>query len=143
MRDLSQGQGQLFFVIAAFLAGYQSPDLHSLIDDDVIQAIGSLAATFEVASRGLIYEHRPASVVAERLTSALKAVLTEAGKNGGSPFERDAAFVLRRFEAAAGAVRSADPENRGAFLDLLRRVITPPSAHADQAQTEPPRLIVP
>jgi hypothetical protein len=143
MRDLGEGQAELFFLIAAFLAGYKSPDLHSLIDDDLVEAIGSMAATFETAARGLIYEHRPASLVAERLVSALKVVLTEAGKNGGSAFERDAAFVLRRFEEAAGAVRAADPANRQAFLSLLRRVITPSASDADEAPAERPRLIVP
>ena len=80
MRDLTQGQSELFFLIAAFLAGYQAPELHAPMDDDVAEAIGALAATFETASRGLIYEHRPASVLAERLTTALKPVLAEAGR---------------------------------------------------------------
>jgi hypothetical protein len=143
MRDLSERQGQLFFLIAAFLAGYQKPDLHPLIDDDVVEALGSLASTFEIASRGLIYEQRPASIVAERLTSALKAILTEAAKSGGSAFDRDAAFVLRRFEKAAGEVRAADRANREAFLDLLRRVITSPADRGEETPAERSRLIVP
>jgi hypothetical protein len=144
MRDLSQRQGQLFFLVADFLARYQPADLHLLIDDDVAEAVGSLAATFETASRGLIYEHRPASIVAGRLTSALKEALTEAGQSGGSAFERDAAFVLRRFEEAVGALRAVDHRNRQAFLDLLRRVITPPEGQTDETpREERPRLILP
>ena len=59
--------------------------------------------TLETASRGLIYDHRPASVLAERLATTLKPVLAEAGQGAGSSFERDAAVVLRRLEEAVRA----------------------------------------
>jgi hypothetical protein len=124
MRDFSERQSQLFFLVTTFLVGYQPPELHTLIDDDVAEAMGALAATFETASRGLIYDHRPASVLAERLTTALKPVLAEAGQGAGSSFERDAAVVLRRLEEAVRDVRALDQANRQTFLDLLRRVIT-------------------
>jgi hypothetical protein len=141
MRDFSERQSQLFFMIAAFLARYEAPELQAPLDDDVAEAMGSLAATFETASRGLIYDHRPASVLAERLTAALKPVLAEAGQGAGSAFERDAAAVLRRLQEAVGDVRATDQANRRAFLDLLGRVITTP----DTPAKEPPdrsRLIV-
>jgi hypothetical protein len=124
MRDLSERQSKLFFLITAFLARYQAPELQTPIDEDVAEAMGALAATFETASRGLIYNHRPASVLAERLTTALKPVLAEAGKGAGSSFERDAAVVLRRLEEAVRDIRALEAGNREAFLDLLRRVIT-------------------
>ena len=141
MRDFGERQSQLFFLIAAFLARYEAPELQAPVDADVAEAMGSLAATFETASRGVIYDHRPASVLAERLTAALKPVLAEAGQGAGSAFERDAAAVLRRVEEAVGDVRATDQDNRCAFLDLLRRVITTPDATAK----DPPdgsRLIV-
>jgi len=141
MRDFSERQSQLFFMIAAFLARYEAPELQAPLDDDVAEAMGSLAATFETASRGLIYDHRPASVLAERLTAALKPVLAEAGQGAGSAFERDAAAVLRRLQEAVGDVRATDQANRRAFLDLLGRVITTP----DTTAKDPPdrsRLIV-
>lgn len=145
MRDLSQRQGQLFFLIAAFVAGYRGEDLHPLIDQDVLEAVGSLAATFEIASRGLIYEQRSSSVVAERLGAALKAVLSESGQGGsaGSAFERDAAFVLRRFEEAATLVHAAEQANRQAFLELLRRMISPRTTDTGATTPERSRLIVP
>lgn len=124
MRDLSERQSKLFFLITTFLARYEAPELHAPIDEDVAEAMGALAATFETASRGLIYDHRPASVMAERLTTTLKPLLTEAGKGAGSSFDRDAAVVLRRLEEAVRDVRSLEQTNRQAFLDLLRRVIT-------------------
>jgi hypothetical protein len=143
MRDLSQRQSQLFFLIAAFFARYRAPDLHAPLDDDVAEAIGSLAATYETASRGLIFDHRPASVLAERLTAALKPVLAEAGKGAGSAFERDAAFVLRRMEESVREVRAVDQTNREAFLDLLRRVMAPSPDDPPEEGPERSRLIVP
>ena len=124
MRDFSQRQSQLFFLVTTFLVRYEPPEFHTLLDSDVAEAMNALAATFETASRGLIYDHRPASVLAERLMTALKPVLAEAGQGAGSSFERDAAVVLRRLEDAVRDVGAVDPANRKAFLDLLGRVIT-------------------
>jgi len=145
MRDLSERQSQLFFVVGSFLVHYQAPELQPLIDVDVAEAAGALAATLETSARGVIYEHRPASLPAERLMAALKPVLNQAGSRGGTAFERDAAVVMRRVEEAARAMQSEEPSDRRAFLDLLARVLRqaqPPDALA-AAQAEEPRLIVP
>src|SRR5204863_2287135 len=112
MRDLSERQSQLFFLVTSFLVGYQPPELQPLIDNDIAEAAAALAATLETSVRGVIYEHRPASLPAERLMNAIKPVLAEAGKSGGTPFDRDAAVVMRRVEEAARGVRSADESNR-------------------------------
>jgi hypothetical protein len=152
MRDFSQRQSQLFLLINTFLVQYEPGDLLSLIDADVAEATAALAATFETAARGVIYEHRPASLPAERLTSALKSVLAEAGHGGGSAFERDVAVVLRRVAEAVSDVRALDQDNRRAFLDLLGRVITKTMGaggsgkDGEDAEAERPeasRLIVP
>jgi hypothetical protein len=144
MRDLNERQSQLFFLVGTFLARYQSPELQPLVDEDVTEATAALASTFETASRGLIYDHRPASLPAERLVSGLKPILAEAGANGGSAFERDAAVVLRRIEGASRALRTKEPSDRGAFLELLGRMIrTPADTDPGTAAPEPSRLIVP
>jgi triphosphoribosyl-dephospho-CoA synthetase len=147
MRDFSERQSQLFVLITTFLVRYETPDLPALLDDDVAEGMSALAATFDTASRGVIYDHRPASVLAGRLTTALKPMLAEAGLGAGSAFERDAAVVLRRIGEAVGDVRALDQANRTAFLDLLERVIskTPAAAEAapDARPPESSRLIVP
>jgi hypothetical protein len=144
MRDLNQRQSQLFFLIATFLARYEPPALQPLIDDDVREAAAALAATFETAARGVIYEHRPASLSAERLMSSLKPLLAEAGKGAGSSFERDAGVVLRRVEEAARDARAREPDNRRVLLDVIGRVIaTTPADMAEAQPTAEPRLIVP
>src|SRR5262249_44069075 len=147
MRDFDQRQAQLFLLINTFLLKYPGPDLQPLVDDDVAEAMTALASTYETASRGVIYEHRPASLPAERLVTAIKPILAKAREGGGSAFERDLAVVLRRTVAAVQEIRATDPENRRAFVDLVSRVVVrrpdaeqSPEAAADPA---PSRLIVP
>jgi len=150
VRDFSDRQAELFFLVATTLAKHEPAALQPLFDDDVVDAMTALAGTFETSSRGVIYEHRATSLPAERLVAALKPLVTEAGRGLGSSFERDAASVLRRIAEAAREARAGDPSNRRAFLDVLGRVLartgTPASAAegADPAPPgETPRLIVP
>src|SRR5262249_20022040 len=129
------------------LLKYQAPELQPLVNDDVSEAMAALAATYETASRGLIYEHRPASLPAERLLTALRPVLAKAGEGGGSAFERGVAVVLRRPGEAVHDVRATDPENRRAFVELLPRVLmrrpdAEPEA-ADAPEQSASRVIIP
>ena len=149
VRDFSERQSQLFFLISTFVLGYEPPEFHPLIDDDVAEGVAALASTFETASRGLIYDHRPASLPAERMIGALKPMLLDAGRGAGSAFERDAAVVLRRVEESVRRLRGEEPDNPRAFLELLRRVIREPKrpdGSADRAaapEPAPQRLILP
>jgi hypothetical protein len=139
-------QSQLFILVTTFLVRYESPELQRPVDDDVVDAFGALASTYETASRGVIYEHRPASLAAAQLMNALKPVLAEAGKGAGTPFERDVVTVLRRVAESATKVRSIETGNARAFLELLGRVIQAKDDHAGpEAAPSPdePRLIVP
>jgi hypothetical protein len=142
MRDLNTRQSQLFFLIAAFIARYRPSELESIVDEDVVEAAGSLASTFETAVRGVIYEHRTTSIPAARLATSLRAALAEASAGAGTPFERDAAVILRRLEQAARRIHDVDTTRSRAFIGLLERVVQP----TDEALPEPdsePRLIVP
>jgi hypothetical protein len=148
LRDFSERQSQLFLLVTTFLIRYEPPELQQFIDDDVAEAAAAMAATYETVTRGVIYEHRPASLPAERLATALKPVLAAAGKGAGSSFDRDAGVVLRRVEEAVRDVRAIDQQNRRAFLDLLGRVITKTAGADDGAEGQheaaaASRLIVP
>ena len=149
MIDFSQPQAELFFLISAFIVRYEPPELQPLFDEDVAEGVGALASTFETASRGVIYEHRAASIPGERLSMALKAALADMGRNLGSAFERDAAGVLRRMATLVADVRAVEPENRRAFIEMIRRFVTafpPPDEQRTGGSEEPPRpssLIVP
>lgn len=146
-RDFSERQSQLFLLVTAYLVRGDGSrrDRDTLadtavIDADVAEAMRALASTYETSVRGVIYEHRPASLPAQRLVAGLKPLLDEAGKSGGTSFERDVAVVLRRVEE--GITKSADTR---AFLDLLGRVFAPPAGGADAAEPggDTSRLIVP
>jgi hypothetical protein len=145
MGDLSERQAQIFFLLGTVLVRSEPPELQPLVDGDIGEGAAALAATLETASRGVIYEHRPASLPAERVMTAMKAVLAEAGRGGGSQFDRDTAVVLRRIAEAVVELRSLEPENRRTFLDLLGRVIskTPPDQAEPEAAPASSRLIVP
>jgi len=112
-------------------------------DDDVAEAAAALAATFETAVRGVIYEHRATSGPAARLAAALAPVLAQAGQQGGTPFQRDAAVVLRRLEDAARQGHGLNRENPRALVELLGRVIRKADETAPTSVEEPARLIVP
>jgi hypothetical protein len=145
MQDFSERQSQLFFLIATFLLRYEPPELHPLVDEDVAEASAAMAATFETASRGVIYEHRPNSLSAERLASELRPLLAKVSDQGGESARRDAAVVLRRVEAAAREVGRAAGGSRRAFVDLLGRVVNARAPESPETSPDAgaPRLIIP
>jgi hypothetical protein len=144
LRDFNERQAHIFFLVAGFVVKYQPPELYSLTDLDLAEAAAALAATFETATRGVIYEHHAASGAGTRLAAALKPVLAEAGGHGGTPFQRDTAVVLRRLEEAARRADDAGPDNPRALLDLLGRVVRKTAeSPAPDAEVSPSRLIVP
>jgi hypothetical protein len=143
LRDLNERQSQLFLLVSAFLKRYEPSSLHALVDQDVAEASMALASTFETASRGVIYEHRAPSVTADRLATALKPLIAEAGQSGGSAFERDAAVVLRRLEQAVRAVAAIEPSNPRAYLELLARLLQDSGAKPQNAEAIRSPLIAP
>jgi hypothetical protein len=136
MRDLNRRQSQLFFLVNTFINEYRPAELQTVVDDDVTEAVDALASTYETASHGVIYEHRTASLPAERLLTALKPVVAEAGKGLGSSFDRDASLVLRRVRDAAKDARAGETQNPRAFLELLRRVLRPADGAEKPAEGE-------
>jgi len=121
-RDLSQAQSQLFFVLNTFLQRYEPSELQPLIDEDVAEAAAALAATAETASRGLIYDHRPASLQAQSLTDALATLLTQIREQGGTVYDREAAIALRAIEQGGRDVATAGEGDR-VYLDLVGRLL--------------------
>ena len=112
VRDFNERQSQLFLMIATFLIRYEPPELQALLDDDVAEAADALAATFETASRGVIYEHRPASLPAERLAAALKADAGQAQRLG--------VRARRRRRSAAHRASVGGCSRRGCRASLAR-----------------------
>ena len=147
-RDFSERQSHLFVLVAAFL-GSRAEDVRgasitAVTDEDVLEAVRALASTYETSSRGVIYDHRPASSIAQRLVTELKPLFEKVG-HASSSFDRDAAVVLRRIEHAIEERRRDDPDDRRSFLDLVGRVFSKRAMEEAPGEREAaePRLIVP
>ena len=148
MREgLSTRESELFWVILTFLAGMQADPLVRLVDEDVTEAAGALAATYETANRGLIYEHRPQSLASQRLVTDLKALLGTLVQGADAAatrnVERDAAVVLRHLERGAREVRRFVDEGPASALGCITRVVTAARGsqqgpRASQSRIEPP-----
>ena len=119
---LSEQQLQLFFLLQSMVLSYKPEGLARLVDGDVALAAGALAGSLETASKGVIFEESTGSVVAEGLRRALKPVIDEVTKGGGSRVEREVAIVLRGMERGARHEGKLIPEGDTTYLDLVARV---------------------
>jgi hypothetical protein len=145
LQGLSERQARLFLMLAAAASRFRPEALQKLVDDDMAEAAGALASTLETASKGILYEHRPASAVASRLWTELKGVVDEIVKNAGSALERDAAIALRRIEHGAKMMTAARGDT-SEFQQLLVRVLAPPAGgepQRDDPASAPSPLIIP
>jgi hypothetical protein len=136
---MSEGQLQLFFLLQSYLLR-PADGLARPVDAEVADAATAVAATLETASRGVIFEHQAETVNGQRLAGELRAVLQEAGKGGGSRFEREAAAVLRAV-AKAAAEPAGKPTGSRAYLELVARVLR--EGAPDAAPSPESTLILP
>jgi hypothetical protein len=136
VHELSELAYGLLLALQGAVKRYRRATVPPLIDADVAEAAGTLAATLETASRGIIYEHQAASLPAQRLVAVLRQLVDEATRGGGRPgqVEREAAVALRRIERAAGGAAKALGAGPAGYLDLLERL---PSAASSAGADEP------
>jgi hypothetical protein len=141
---MSERQARVFLMLAALIARHQGEAFQTLRDEDITLATEALAATLETSARGIVYEHRAATIPAERLLAELKAMVAEIAKEGGSGLERDAAIALRRLEAASREIAKSDPGG-AAFQQLLIRLLLPAGGAAADAGSKAPAssLVIP
>ena len=123
IRELTERQYQLFFFFQTAIARHTPEGFARLNDDDVADAAGALAATFETAARGVIYEHAPESPVARRLAADLRSMLDEMKKQGAKVYDHETAVVLRAIESGARDVRKQSDGASDAYLTLVGRLL--------------------
>lgn len=138
----------LLLVLQQAILRHQATAVPALVDADVADAAGALASTLETAARGIIYEHQPASLPAQRLLLDLREALAGATRHAPGPWERDAALALRRIERAARDARTALGDDAAAYLALLGRLpAAPPAPAGDDAAGGDPgagsRIVLP
>ena len=123
VQELTQRQHQLFFLIQTAIARHVPEGFARLNDDDVADAAGALAATFETAARGVIYEHAPGSTVALRLANDLRAMLEEMRKQGAKVYDHETAGVFRAIERGARDIKTQANGASDAYLSLMGRLL--------------------
>lgn len=128
MRDgLTEFQADLFLALLSFIAGQQADPLVKLQDDDVAEGAGALAATYETANRGLIYEHQPQSLLAQRFVTDTKSFLASLVADADAAMtrriDRDGALVLRHLEAGLRGARKVVDEGPATGLGVIARFI--------------------
>ncbi|MSO83796.1 MAG: hypothetical protein EXQ53_10965 [Acidobacteria bacterium] len=131
IRHLTERQYQLFFLFHSLIARHAPQGLTRLVDSDIAEAAGALAATIETASRGVIYEHTPPTPPAQALSAELKTMLAQMREQGAAVYDGEAAIVLRAIEQGARGLKGPD-EGDAAYGDLVARLLrvtaAPPSA---------------
>jgi hypothetical protein len=121
MSGLTERQHQLFFLFQSVIAKSRPDGLARLTDEDVAEATAACAATIETAAKGVLYEHMPASLPAQKLAGELRALLLQVREHGAKVYDREAAIALRAIEK--GARQLADPANDTAYLSLMGRLL--------------------
>lgn len=132
IHTLTERQYQLFFLIHSVIAGQIGEGLGQLVDDGVAEAAAALAATIETARRGVIYEHAPQSLPAQRLVTEIKALLAQLQAQDTKVYDAEVAIVLRAIEDGARNMRRA-LEGDSAYLALVGRLL-----RQTPTQTPPP-----
>jgi hypothetical protein len=144
IRDLTERQLQLFFLLHTAVARHEPEGFARLVDDDLADAAGAMAATLETAARGVVYEHRPASLPAQRLATDLRDLLEEIRKDGVRLYDHETAVVLRAVEQGARDLRRAEPGDTS-YLALMSRLlqVSRTAAATGGVGTPQPSIILP
>lgn len=145
LQGLSERQQQLFLILQTLIARHQPEGFVRLTDDDVAEAAASVASTLETSARGVIYEHMPQALPAQRLAAEIRKLLADILKEAGTRGEREAAAVLRSIEKGAREARAAFDGDPAAYLALIGRLLPRDARLEPRNEPEPPRssLIVP
>jgi hypothetical protein len=125
IRHLTERQYQLFFLFHTAIARHKPEGFARLNDDDVAEASGAVAATLETSARGVIYEHKPQSVTAQRLASELTGLLAEIRSQGAKVDDGEVAIVLRAIHDGAKETRHMPgiTDRETAYLSLMGRLL--------------------
>ena len=147
IRHLNERQYQLFFLFHTAIARHVPQGFSRLVDEDIEQAAGAVAATLETAARGVIYEHAAASLPAQHLATDLTALLGQIREQGGSVSDAEAAIALRAIEQGARDAKKAGDGSDTSYASLIARLLQVRRAQQGTASKEPAKaassLIVP
>jgi hypothetical protein len=141
IRHLTERQQQLFFLAHSVIARFKPEGFTRLVDDDVAQAAGAVAATLETASRGVLYEHTPASLPAQRLARDITAMLAELRSQGAKIYDGEVAIALRAIERGARETRKPGSEDT-VYLSRMARLLHVRSQPAAEEAAKPSSSLI-
>jgi hypothetical protein len=139
---LTERQHQLFFLVHSVVARHKPEGFSRLLDEDVAQAAGAVAATLETAGKGVLYEHTPASLPAQRLAKEITAMLAEVRSHGTRIYDGEVAIALRAIERGARDAHR-QPADDTAYLSLVGRLLHVRSQPAAEEPKAGSSLILP
>lgn len=123
IRHLNERQHQLFFLFHTAIARHTPQGFTRLVDEDIEQATGAVAATLETSARGVIYEHAPSSLPAQRLATDLTALLGQVRAQGGTVSDAEAAIALRAIEQGAREAKKSGDGTDTFYVTLIARLL--------------------
>ena len=149
MKGLTQHQYELFFLIQKLF--YQQEQAAQLpVNDKIIaDTAHALAATYNTASKGIIYEHRPSSLPAEQLSKVLRPLIEAIDDQRPAASTQDLIVVLQLIERTATQADSSLEGGKKAYLALIGRLNAafseeqPDSAKPLQQPQSSQRVIIP
>jgi hypothetical protein len=136
IRHLTERQYQLFFLLQSLIARHKPAGLTRLLDSDIAEAAGALAATLETAGRGVIYEHTPQARPAQALTEEIKTLLAQMRQQGATIYDGEAVIALRAIEQGAREVKTPDGGDT-AYAELIARLLQVSAAPPSPQGTAP------
>jgi hypothetical protein len=119
---LTERQQQIFFLVHSVITRHKPDTLSRLLDEDVAQAAAAVAATLETAGRGVLYEHTPASLPAQRLAKEITTMIAEVRSHGTKLYDGEIAISLRAIERGTREIHK-QPVDDTAYLSLIGRLL--------------------
>lgn len=141
IRHLTERQYELYFLFQSVIARHRPEGLARLVDADVAEAAGAVAATLETAARGVIYEHTPQSHTAQSLARAMRALLDQVREQGAKVYDGEAAIALRAIEQGARTLRAPD-ESETTYLELVCRLLQVGPNEPTRAEATPTSSLI-
>lgn len=143
VQGTTEKQRAIFAFLQTVIARHAAGTVPRPLDRDVADAAGALAASFETAARGIIYDQQPTSLAAQRLASDLRQQIEQALHPSARPVDRDLAVALRCTERIAAKAASKLDGGATAYLQFLERKIGKPDETRDATPEQPSNLIIP
>lgn len=121
LEGLTGPQKELAWELLEVVSRFGADPLLRLQDEDVAEMASSLASTLKTAARGVIYEHRPRSLVAQRLGADVRAFLERPERPASAQVVPVLERVAETFRDAARLTGEADPRRGLAAVDRAMR----------------------